>query len=151
MSNRWFLVGLGASILIGLFLVLRPDSDETAPTATGTPTPEVTSTGTAEPTPTGETPEPTPTATPSLDAVEIEVEEGRVEGPRRITVAQGDRVAIEVEADTTDHVHVHGYDLLFDTSPGEKVLIRFRADIPGIFEIELEEAGLLLTQLEVTA
>jgi hypothetical protein len=149
--NRWLLGLLGAAILVGLFFLLRPGSEEPAPTATGTPTPEVTSTGTPEPTPPEETPDPTPTATPSLDAVEVEVEEGRVEGPARITVAQGDRVAIEVEADTTDHVHVHGYDLLFDTSPGEKVLIRFRADIPGIFEIELEEAGLLLTQLEVTA
>ena len=144
--NRWLLGLLGVAVLVGLFFLLRPGSDEPAPT--GTPTPDVTATLTdVDPEPTA----PEPTSTPSLDAVEIEVEEGRVEGPRRITVARGDRVAIEVEADASDHVHVHGYDLLFDTSPGEKVLIRFRADIPGIFEIELEEAGLLLTQLEVTA
>lgn len=147
--TRWVLVAVGAAILVVLFLLLRPeDVEEPMPTSTGTPTSEVTAT--AEPTPTGDdTPE--PTATPTPDAVEIEVEEGRVEGPNRIEVAQGDRVAIQVEADVTDHVHVHGYDLLFDTSPGDEVQIRFRATIPGIFEIELEEAGVLLTQLEVTA
>ena len=148
MGNRWILVGLGAAILVGLFLLLRPDA-EPAPTSTASPTPEVTATETVEATPTDQTPEPTPT--PNLDAVEIEVEEGQVEGPSRIIVAQGDHVAIEVKADVADEVHVHGYDVFADLSPGEGVLIRFRADIPGIFEVELEGTGLLLTQLEVTA
>jgi hypothetical protein len=146
---RWLLAVLGAAILVGLFLLLRPDSDGPTPTATGTPTPEITANETPEETPTGETVE--PTSTPSLDAVEIEVEEGRVEGPDRITVAQGDRVAIEIKADVADEVHVHGYDVFTDVSSDEEVVIEFRANIPGIFEIELEEAGLLLTRLEVTA
>jgi hypothetical protein len=59
-------------------------------------------------------------------------------------------VALEVEADVADHVHVHGYDILRDTEPGQKIRVSFRADIPGVFEIELEDAGLLLTMLEVT-
>lgn len=148
MGNRWLLAGLGAAVLIGLFFLLRP-GDQPTPTATVTPTPEVTVTETPEATPTGETPE--PTSTPSLDAVEIEIEEGRVEGPGRITVAQGDRVAIEVKADVSDEVHVHGYDVFANVSPDEEVVVEFRATIPGIFEVELEGAGLLLTQLEVTA
>jgi hypothetical protein len=82
--------------------------------------------------------------------VEIEIEEGRVQGPSRIRVTQGDRVAIEVEADVTDQVHVHTYDLLFDVTPNQPAQIRFRAGIPGVFEVELEDAGLLLTMLEVT-
>ena len=134
-----------AVILVLLFLLLRPeDVEEPVPTGTSTPSPEVTATLED----TGGTPE--PTSTPSLDAVEIEVEEGRVEGPARITVAQGDRVAIEVKADVADEVHVHGYDVFADLSPDEEVLVEFRATIPGIFEIELEDAGLLLAQLEVT-
>ena len=98
---------------------------------------------------TGETPE--PTSTPSLDAVEIEVEEGRVVGPGQVTVATGDRVAIEVESDVADHVHIHGYDVVREIAAGQKVTISFRATIPGVFEIELEDAGVLLTRLEVTA
>ncbi len=141
---------VGVAAVAGLFLLFRPDDDDsTTPTAT----PTVTEEPTAEPTeePTGDpTEEPTPEGTASVDAVEIEVEEGRVEGPARIEVSQGDRVRIEVEADVADEVHVHTYDILVDTVPGQKVLVEFRADIAGVFEIELESAGLLLTRLEVT-
>ena len=58
---------------------------------------------------------------------------------------------IEVRSDTTDHVHVHGYDLLADVGPGTRGRIRFVANVAGIFEVELEEAGLLLFRLEVSA
>jgi heme/copper-type cytochrome/quinol oxidase subunit 2 len=92
-----------------------------------------------------------PTSTPSLDAIEIEVEGGQVTGPETITVAQGDHVAFEVKSDVADEVHVHGYNLMFDVQAGEKTLIEFDATVPGIFEIELEGAGLPLTSLEVTA
>ncbi|MDQ4005417.1 MAG: hypothetical protein M3135_03830 [Actinomycetota bacterium] len=140
--GRWMFIVVGVGLLVGLFLLLRPDPAPVPggirPTATTTPRPTETST---------ESPTPEPTGT--LDAVEIEVEEGRVEGPGRISVTQGDRVAIEVKADTSDHVHVHGYDILADVAPDEEVVLRFRADIPGIFEIELEGSGLLLTTLEV--
>jgi hypothetical protein len=146
--RRGLLIGLGAAILIGLFLLLRPQADP-APTGANSPTPQITSTGTPGDSPPAETAE--PTATPSLDAVEIEVEEGRVEGPEQITVALDDRVAIEVESDVADHVHVHGYDLFRDIPADRKVTISFRAIIPGVFEIELEDAGVLLTRLEVTA
>lgn len=138
---RWVLVAAGVAGLVVLFFVFRPEPEGPSP-----PTPSPTQTST--PTPTESTPEPTSSPTP--DAFEIEVEEGRVEGPDMITVSQGDRVAIEVEADVEDHVHVHGYDLLTDVAPGERVTIEFRATIPGVFEIELEDAHLLLTRLEVT-
>jgi hypothetical protein len=146
-NARWILLAAGAAALVILFVVLNPDEDEEPSTE---PTPAATE---SSPTPTEsptETPEPTPTATGTLDAVEIEVEEGRVEGPGRIPASQGDRVAIEVKADVTDQVHVHTYDLFFDVSPNRDAQIRFRADITGVFEIELENAGLTLTMLEVS-
>jgi FtsP/CotA-like multicopper oxidase with cupredoxin domain len=146
--NRWLIALAGVAALVVLFLLFRPDAE---PSPTSNPTPTATSvtlepTGSSSPEPT----DPTPSPTVTLDAVEIEVEEGRVEGPGQISVTQGDRVAIEVKADTADHVHVHGYDLMADVAPDREVTITFRADIPGIFEIELEDAGLLLTRLEVT-
>ena len=145
--KRWLVIGLGAAALVGLFLLLRPDGE---PTSSSSPTPPATaSPETPEPPATGGTPE--PTSTPSFDAVEIEVEEGRVEGPALITVATGDRVAIEVETDVADRVHVHGYDVFRDVPADQKVTISFRATIPGVFDIELEDAGVLLTRLEVTA
>jgi hypothetical protein len=139
-NARWILLAAGVAALVVLFVVLNPGEDE-EPSTQPSPGP------TESPT---ETPEPTPTATGTLDAVEIEVEEGRVEGPARIRTSQGDRVAIEVKADVTDQVHVHTYDLFFDVSPNRDARIRFRADITGVFEIELEDAGLPLTMLEVS-
>ena len=145
-ARRWLMVAAGAVVLVALFVVLRPD----APQHPGATSPSV---GVIEVPPGAATPtpgQPTPTPTGSLDAVEIEVEEGRVEGPQRITVALGERVAIEVESDVADEVHVHGYDLTADVRPGSEVVVTFRATIPGVFEIELERSGILLTQLEVT-
>jgi heme/copper-type cytochrome/quinol oxidase subunit 2 len=154
-NARWLLPLGGAAVLVGLFLLLRPTDDPEpraapSPTVTGTPA-----------TPTPETPEPTATGTPAgQDAleVEIEAEDGRVEvevegrrlpDPATIEVTQGQRVSLRVEADVSDEVHVHGYDLLADLSPGQRATITFRADIPGVFEIELEQAGQPLAQLEV--
>ena len=145
--RRWLLIGLGAAVLVGLFLLLRP-GDEPEPVGKATPSPDISATATPEPTVTGDSPESTSSPTP--DAIELEVEEGRVKGPGQITVALGERVAIEVESDVADHVHVHTYDILRDIPAGQKVTIAFKASIPGVFEIELEDAGLLLTRLEVT-
>ena len=142
--NRWLILLAGAVALVVLFLLFRPEDEE--PSSVTSPTPAATSEASPTPEPTAPTPSPTGT----IDAVEIEVEEGRVEGPSRIAVTQSERVAIEVKADTADHVHVHGYDLLADVAPDREVVLTFRATIPGIFEVELEDAGLLLTTIEVT-
>ncbi len=153
-AMRWLIpVVLGAAVLVGLFLLLRPD-DEPGPAATPAPT---TTGGTSTPTPV-ETPTETPTGQDALE-VEIEIEEGRVEAevegrrvanPATIEVDQGQRVSLRVEADVTDEVHVHVYDLSAEVSPDREATIEFRANIPGVIEIELEEAGLLLANLEVS-
>ena len=44
---------------------------------------------------------------------------------------------------------MHGYDLMADVAPGQPVTIRFTADTPGSFEIELEELGAQIAELEV--
>jgi heme/copper-type cytochrome/quinol oxidase subunit 2 len=67
----------------------------------------------------------------------------------RVVVELGSEVRIEVTADVVDEVHVHGYDLTVDTVPGRAVITEFTADIPGVFEVELEESKLPLTQLQV--
>ena len=48
-------------------------------------------------------------------------------------------VVITVTSDVADEVHVHGYDLMADVAPGAPATIRFTADAPGRFEIELED------------
>jgi hypothetical protein len=78
------------------------------------------------------------------------VSDGEVEGPRQVAVNVGEEVVFTVETDTVDEVHVHGYDMTVPVKPGEAATIRLRADIPGVFEVELEEAHLQLTQLRVS-
>jgi hypothetical protein len=50
----------------------------------------------------------------------------------------------------TDHLHVHGYDLLAEVAPGKPGRVEFTADVAGVFEVELEDASLLLLRLEVS-
>lgn len=67
----------------------------------------------------------------------------------RHSVSVGDEVMVIVTGDVTDEIHVHGYDLVADLVPGQPATMTFTADIPGVFEIELHDAGTLLAELEV--
>jgi heme/copper-type cytochrome/quinol oxidase subunit 2 len=83
--------------------------------------------------------------------IEASYEDGEVNGvDRRVAVETGDEVRIEVTSDVADRVHVHGYDLFADVGPGMPAVIEFKADIPGIFEVELEDSHGLLFELEVS-
>ena len=44
---------------------------------------------------------------------------------------------------------MHGYDLEAELAPGQPAEIAFDATIPGVFEVELHEAGTLLLSLQV--
>lgn len=101
----------------------------TQPTETGRDARE-TETGAAETTT-------TPTA-PPVKTVRIAVRDGRpVGGIARPTVRRGDRVVLVVTSDLAGDVHLHGYDLERPVAPGKPARLRFRATIPGRFEIEL--------------
>ena len=70
-------------------------------------------------------------------------------GIARDSVAAGRNVVITVTSDVADEVHVHGYDLSADVAPRAPATIRFTADTPGRFEIELENSGVQIAELEV--
>ena len=72
-----------------------------------------------------------------------------VGGIQHLTVDKGAQVVVRVDSDAADEVHVHGYDLMRDVAPGEPAEIRFPARIVGRFEIELEERGTPIAELEV--
>lgn len=142
-AMRWIVPVVGVAAVAVLFFVLRPSEDSSDGSV---PTP--TSAATAE----TSVPEPSATGAPAPDVTVLEttVENGEVDGPAEFEVPQGDRVEIVVHADVTDEVHVHGYDIHGDVSPSEPSSIRFTADAPGVYEVELESAGLLLFALKVT-
>ena len=92
----------------------------------------------------------TTTAAFSGVLVEATVTGSNVEtASRRIRVDIGQKVRIRVQADRSEEVHVHGYDLKADVAPGRPAVIDFTADVPGVFEVELEQAGLKLFELQV--
>jgi len=82
--------------------------------------------------------------------VELTVAGGKVTGDTETSVTVGTKVVVTVSADVTDEVHVHGYDVTGEVSPGKPAEIKFTADAPGRFEVELEGAGLPLAEITVT-
>jgi FtsP/CotA-like multicopper oxidase with cupredoxin domain len=82
--------------------------------------------------------------------VQVRVAGGKVEtAQRRVRVSRGDRVRIQVQSDQADEVHVHGFDLSEDVGPGKPATVEFTADLPGVWEVELENAKRKLFDLEV--
>jgi cytoskeletal protein RodZ len=92
-------------------------------------------------------------ASPSSDdgvRIVVTVKDGKVSpATHRVKIKKGERVRLEVTSDVADEVHVHGFDKSKDVKPGKPADIRFVADQSGLFEVELENKGLELVQLEV--
>ena len=120
--------------------------DDTAATSTSSPT-----TSSAPASATEETPE---DAAPPADAgqrIELRVAGGQVSGDTgRVPVAVGTQVTLVITSDAADEVHVHGYDLTAVLAPATPSEISFIATIPGVFEVELHEAGTALLALQVS-
>ena len=96
-------------------------------------------------------PTPEPTATADVGTtIEVEVSGGKpVDGVQRHRIEARETVTITVSGDTTDELHIHGYDLLVRFAPGQPGTITFEANIPGIFEAETHHRGDLVLELEV--
>jgi hypothetical protein len=80
----------------------------------------------------------------------IRVAGGRPEGgPLRVAGHVGDTLRFAVVSDAADELHVHGYDVLRELPPGERVEVAIPADLEGIFEAELHGSGALVARLVV--
>jgi hypothetical protein len=139
--------------LLVVALTATACSGDAATTSTITPpastVPVVTSSTEAVTTSTGATTSLAAT-TSTAASIDVTVQAGEVTGPERFSFGIGDEVSIWVLADTSDEIHVHGYDVLFETRPGIPIEMDFIADVPGIFEVELESSHVPLFELEVT-
>lgn len=70
--------------------------------------------------------------------------------PSNLTAHQNDKVTINVTSDTDGEVHLHGYDIHFETKAGQTVSQTFTADKTGNFDIEWESTSAPLGQLAVS-
>jgi hypothetical protein len=145
-DRRLLYVLLAIAALVGLFLVVRPGEDD------GTAAGSTTGTTEAEPVPIEPT-TPTTTAATTPTVTTPKVTRWRIDSRDdaldRRTVPKDTRVRIVVIADVTDHVHVHGYDLTAEVAPGSPAVVAFTAELPGRFEIELEDRSRQIAQLAV--
>lgn len=155
-ARRLLILAGGVAAVVFLFLLLRPGGDDEETAAPGTTQSQATTTAETETTVKTETspppppPPPPPPKKPEVAVIRITIRGAKPAGGiERAKVTQGRQVRFVVRSDVADHVHVHGYDLMRDVAPGKPARIGFRASIPGRFEVELEDRGLQIAELEV--
>lgn len=73
----------------------------------------------------------------------------RVQGPEKFAVRVGDVVTLEIASDRNDVLHVHGDDLKVPLLADKSIRIDWTPVHSGRFEMELHDAGLTLTQVDV--
>ena len=155
MQSRGARIGVvvvAAAVVVVLFFVLREGDDEGTPTTsvaeTTTETTDESSGAAVNP---NKEPKPEPPPEPEVAKAEIEVKGGQpVGGVQEIEIPQGEDAVITVTTpDTTEHVHLHGYDIFADIAPGAPAKIEFKADIDGVFEMELEDSVVPIAEVTV--
>lgn len=128
------------------------DGDEVTTTTGATTTtaaPTSTVPATAAPATTTSSAVPPTTATPSGVSIDVVVTDDGIDAEDRYDVPLGEEVTITVTSTFADEVHVHSYDLFAELEPDVPGRITFVADVPGVFEVELENAGVPLFELVV--
>jgi len=134
-----------ALLASGFVLASCGGDDDAEPTDTTLTRPTISTT-----TDTTTTTTTTTTAVEQPTIVRVRVVGGAPQGGIvRETVQKGDRVVLVVTSDVADHVHLHGYDIMRDVAAGGTARIRFRATLPGRFEVELEDRGAQIADLTV--
>jgi hypothetical protein len=156
MSHRLPLrIRVGAALAIVALLVLAGcGDDEDSPTVAGgqssttvVPTSAPPRTDPAITTPSTAV---SATTTTAGTVLAVTVRGGQVvDGASRQRATLNQPVTVRVTSDRADHLHVHGYDKFADVGPGKAGEVTFVANIPGVFEVELEESRRLLFTLEV--
>jgi FtsP/CotA-like multicopper oxidase with cupredoxin domain len=131
-NQRLSFLGIAAAIAVIAVVVLAAGgSDETSDQADVTPAP----TGTPTAASTAK-PKPQP---PLLQAGNV----------KKLEYTEGDTVTFRVRHDAPEELHIHGYDIKRDLEPDKAEMVSFKADITGIFEIELEHSAQQLAELRV--
>lgn len=142
-AQRLSFLGIAATIAIMAVVLLAGGDDETDKASNLAP--EATPSATRAPAEAEPQPTDTPTATPTPRPPPL-LQAG---DEKALSFEKGQTVRFRVRHPTAEEVHVHGYDISKDLEPGKTATVSFKADITGIFEIELEHSGTLLAKLKV--
>jgi len=147
-NQRFILLGLAAVVLVVAFVVARSGSSEEeggSKSASDT----TSTTDNQQEAPTGDAHRPRKPAAPAVAT--IVVKGGKpVGGVKRITFRKNGQIVFVVRSDVADEVHFHGYDIAKDVKAGGSVRFTTKAKIDGRFEVELEDRGTQIAEVEVT-
>ena len=80
----------------------------------------------------------------------VTVTGGKSMSPDTLTAHHNDTITINITSDTDGEVHLHGYDVHFETKAGQVVSQTFKADKSADFEIEWESTSTHLGHLVVS-
>jgi heme/copper-type cytochrome/quinol oxidase subunit 2 len=143
-NGRILLIVAALVVAVAAFVLLRPSDDDDTDKAASTSTATTRTTETRPETETETAP-----ARPAPDR--ITVRNGQpVGGVKKLTATRGDTVRLVVSSpDTSEEVHLHGYDISRNVAPNRPAAFRFKATIEGAFEIELEHTKVQIATLEV--
>ena len=112
-----------------------------ASSSTGTSAPESSTSASS----TSASSSPAAPITPAGQRIVVTVAGGQVTGDTgRVPVAAGEQVTLVVTSDVADELHLHGYDLRTALTPRTPAELSFEATVPGVFELELHDAGTVL-------
>jgi hypothetical protein len=152
----------GLAVLLIVFVVLRGNDGNGGSSSSSAPQTTAASTGadstasdpasgsTSTATPTSSTGSTSTATTPEPAVQTVRVVNGQPAGGiKTISYTKGDQIRLKVQSDTADEIHVHGYDLKKDVKAGGSVQFGFPASIEGRFEVELENAGVQIANLQV--
>ena len=81
--------------------------------------------------------------------VDVTVTGGKTMQPSDWKANQNDTVTVNIKSDTDGEVHLHGYDIHFETKAGQTISKTFKADKSGSYPIEWESTSTDLGKLVV--
>jgi hypothetical protein len=140
--QRIVLLAIAAVVLVGGVIIAASsggDDDSGGSSAAQTTTPASSGDGTA-----------TAEEAPEARVEKIRIKGGKpVGGAKTLTYTKGDTIALSFTSDKPGEVHIHGYDKELALSGSGAQVIRFKANLEGIYEVEDHESDELLAKLEV--
>lgn len=151
MSSRARLgIVLGAVVVLVVGFIIASgsgDDDKNDKTAASTQTTAVTGEAGAS-TSTTATTAPAAPAAPAVPVVTVK-DAKPVGGIQKLKFTKGDQIRFKVVSDTADEIHFHGYDIGQDVKAGGSTTFSVKATIEGRFEVELEDHGQQIAEVEV--
>jgi hypothetical protein len=134
--QRWVLLGLAAVVVVVAVIVAGTGGgDDSGIIDTRTQT-----TGAS----------PTSTHAGAAADTTIVIRDGKpVGGVRQLRFRKGSDVVFVVRSDADYEIHFHGYDIAKDVKAGGSVRYAVPAELDGRFEVEIEDTGTQIAEIEV--